>query len=73
MMGSISSPMRNSTTRGRAAEFEARLVCPLAGALGMNSNARIAVSKRMTPANLCAWVDMRRESKNLSGEIRKQE
>ena len=27
MMGSISSSIFNSTTRGRAAEFEARLVC----------------------------------------------
>ena len=30
MMGSISSPIRNSTTRGRTAEFAARLVCACA-------------------------------------------
>src|SRR5579872_2555717 len=31
MMGSISSPILNSTTRGRAVEFGARLVCACAG------------------------------------------
>ena len=52
MIGSTSSPILNSTTRGRAAESDARLVCALAAAPKANSSAKIMETRRIMLATV---------------------
>jgi hypothetical protein len=67
-MGSISSPILISITRGRAAELEAGLVCAFASRPTANS-ARINGTK----SKATSGFRMRRENKRAGKELREKE
>src|SRR5260370_7048721 len=69
LMGSISSPILISITRGCAAVLEAELVCAFANGPFANSSARTNGMRRMATSGLL----MQRENKSAGEELREKE
>src|SRR5690242_5033866 len=73
MIGSISSPILNSTTRGRAAELEAPLVCAFTREPQAKSSADIRAISCKAASIGDARFRMRRRDGKAGKEIEKKE
>src|SRR5579864_4199947 len=70
MMGSISSPILNSTTRGRAGELGPGLVCAFANGPKANANAKRNVPSRIATSGLGMQGRNERRRKQIRGKER---